>query len=1274
MITHINLFLFFMASILSINICGLRSHDKIDRFLSSLREDIICIQETKWDTSAIKYVAQKWRGEIYSSFGTQNSCGVATLFRKDSVKNIKCIHKDNHGRLVITDFTCGNNEIRLINMYASCNEAERKELFKDLAKWTYKDCIIIGDFNVVLTKMDLSNNNIFRSDTSRAALFELISAQNMIDAWRINNPTKREFSRRQIVLGILKQSRIDLCLVSANLVKQINSIKYVFNTLSDHAHIVCELGRCSRARGGGVWAFNASLTQQKEFKRKIIKLLDYASYEASVAEDINAWWDEVKTRIKKACINFSKQKKWLDTRKEKELKELINNEVIKIDTIPDYNAGNYIALKDELDVIEKNRCRGAAIRSRARDVLEGEKCTAYFLGLEKQKQNKAYISELSDGNGNKVSNLEGILKIIQNYYKNLFTSEKLNQEQIIDTLKIIDKKVSIEDRDWCDNPLSMDEVELAIDSLNKNKSPGIDGLSAEFYSCFKKQLAPILLKVYNNINLKQTTPDSLTTGLITLVYKNKGDNKKLENYRPISLLNTDYKILAKILANRLKTVIGSLIDFSQTYSIPGRDISDTICTIRDLIREMNSQGGIFLGVDLNKAFDRVEHNFLFETLQKFGFGPEFIKWIKLLYKNAKSRVKCNGTLTEEIMLERSVRQGCPLSSLLYSLVAEPLALLIKNDKDVQGIKIAGGEETKIIQYADDINITVKNKESIEKVIQHLKCYESVAGAKVNTDKSIIMYCGNVKRTEEKWDFKEEKEEVKILGIYMGINEEVAVDKTWKEIIDKIQTQINLWKARGLGIRGKVIVINTLLMSKINHALQTCHLPNWAAQHINNMMSTFLWKGKNNLVSHKTIVSEIREGGLGLTDLLSKKRAFRVRKIAKFLDTKHQYPWKDKLADCLIQCGSERNLSLCTILEKKAYSSLPAFYREILEAWGIILPHLKPAVNNKAQILQLPFLLNPCFTHQGAVFRSSHLTTAGLTQLKHIMNEKEEVEEGRVCKTLREKKVKFRKSQILELCKKIVLCVPSEWRELLRQRKCKVQGNSLNFFLCTDKQLIYIQNVKTKTWYKIFVEKIIRRPASEEAWCEIFPTYNIKTIWENIDIKNSGPKIFNTDFKIRHRRIFTGIALHQINKNVYKRECSVCGILPENLEHIFLHCPCLASFRQKLRILLRERCNISFKTDTEWNWATIFGLLGKSPTKNFPLINIILAFARQASYITRNYALHENKRLDTWELFTNLLKTHIKVLHVTDSHHIDTLLFTNTTMCKKAQDNTLKFNL
>ena len=222
----------------------------------------------------------------------------------------------------------------------------------------------------------------------------------------------------------------------------------------------------------------------------------------------------------------------------------------------------------------------------------------------------------------------------------------------------------------CEAGISLDEITEAINSQKNNKSPGNDGLSAEFYKHFANEPAPILLDVYRSWKELDIMGISSRTGIISVIYK-KGDKKDTANYRPISLLNLDYKIYTSILKNRMQKTIGKIIGENQTAAIKNRTIFHTISTIRDIIDVPNklSKNLSVISFDFLKAFDRVDHEFILSALKKFGYGNNFIQIIKVVYNNIQSRIKINGFLSDPFTLLRGVRQGCPLSMLLYIITA-----------------------------------------------------------------------------------------------------------------------------------------------------------------------------------------------------------------------------------------------------------------------------------------------------------------------------------------------------------------------------------------------------------------------------------------------------------------------------------------------------------------------------------------------------------------------------------------------------------------------------
>lgn len=217
-------------------------------------------------------------------------------------------------------------------------------------------------------------------------------------------------------------------------------------------------------------------------------------------------------------------------------------------------------------------------------------------------------------------------------------------------------------------------VSEAIDKLKLNKSPGNDGLTTEFYKKFSNSLSPFLLQVYLESLKKGTLPSSMTQGVINLIPKPQKDHALLDNWRPISLLNNDYKILAIIFAKRIKCVLDNIIDDFQSGFMKDRLISNNIRLVLDILdySDLIPDDVFLLFLDFYKAFDSVEFPFILKSLNIFGFGPNFINAMQTLYNNANASIKLQHGTTQRFNLGRGIRQGCPISPYLFLL---PMQLL-----------------------------------------------------------------------------------------------------------------------------------------------------------------------------------------------------------------------------------------------------------------------------------------------------------------------------------------------------------------------------------------------------------------------------------------------------------------------------------------------------------------------------------------------------------------------------------------------------------------------
>ena len=188
--------------------------------------------------------------------------------------------------------------------------------------------------------------------------------------------------------------------------------------------------------------------------------------------------------------------------------------------------------------------------------------------------------------------------------------------------------------------------------------------------------------MFNHWFAQGAIPGSVNKGVITLL-KN-GDRhvwEGLDDYRPIILLNTELKILARVLANRLQLVISDLISPEQTYATKGRSIQDNLHLIREVLERLkDGTEAALINLDQSKAFDRVDNRFLASVLETAGFKPEFRRWISMMYHNPQAVVQVNGRRSRAFAIKRSVRQGCLLSPLLYVLALEPQLRRLRIDK------------------------------------------------------------------------------------------------------------------------------------------------------------------------------------------------------------------------------------------------------------------------------------------------------------------------------------------------------------------------------------------------------------------------------------------------------------------------------------------------------------------------------------------------------------------------------------------------------------------
>ena len=472
--------------------------------------------------------------------------------------------------------------------------------------------------------------------------------------------------------------------------------------------------------------------------------------------------------------------------------------------------------------------------------------------------------------------------------------------------------------------------------MKNERSPGIDGLPCEFYRFCWEIIGDKFVEMVNVCFQNGQLSPTQKIGVITLLCKDRQNSHLLKNWRPISLLCVDYKIISKCITNRIRKVMGNLIHIDQTASVPGRSIQDNIHLLRNLIDYCNQKqmNCVILSLDQMKAFDRVSHDFMFQVLEKYGFGPMLLKWVKLLYTDIYSTVLVNGYFTDIFGVFRSVRQGCSLSPLLYVLCIEPFAVKIRSDPHIKGVKLPGSKEfSTISQYADDTTLTVLDRFSVQKILLISELYGLASGAKLNKDKCWSILIGNWgDQNNIMYGIKCTDGSRKICGVMLG-NGNISAE-TWDLVFQKFQNSIALNSKRNLKLRGKSVLLNSLALSKIWYVVGVFDMDQRTLERIQKVVFNFIWSNKTECIKREVLYNTCQDGGIGLTNVLVKQQAFLIKHVCSLLYGPYR-KWHD-FALYWLKLDLRKYLKPDMLINRPYSLSKPSFYVQVLDAFKIFI--------------------------------------------------------------------------------------------------------------------------------------------------------------------------------------------------------------------------------------------------------------------------------------------------------------------------------------------------
>ena len=1158
-------------NVVSFNCRGIRNlknRTKLFAFLHNHKYDIVFLQETHSIPNDCQSWSNEWGGEVILSHGDQYSKGAAILFKPKLFFHTLKTHIDGNGRFIVVDFFINNQTFTLINVYGP--NIDDPAFFSNLtlifSSFTCTSIIWAGDFNFVNNLSIDKIGGLPRTNfKARSEVFNTMDKYDLIDIWRDRHPHNKRFSWHSDSDKSI-HCRLDFFLCSRQLAhSKISSVDITPIFKSDHSCITMSLDVGIQKRGRGYWKLNVSLLSDEIYVDRIRTIIsDTISQHPHFNHSL--LWEAVKVNIRSFSIAYSgKISKQRNNLENKLLHDIAHYETMFAHSPSDEIMKCLSNARRQLDLIYDYKFQGIVLRSRARWAEKGEKNSRYFLNLEHRNKSNNCISEIITSNGDTLTHTQDILAEARSYYAGLYSKVKTNDIlAFFNNLNKNTETLTADQRFFCEGLLSFSDCKTALLSMANNKTPGSDGLPVEFYKTFWNEIGPLVVHSLNFAYHYGCLSDEQGRATISLIPKPPKDLKFLKNWRPIALLNTDYKIGAKCIASRLKAVLNNIISPEQSGFLKGRYIGENIRLVLDTIAHCNSYkiNGVLIFLDFEKAFDSLDWDFLFQSLSYFSFGPELMNWIKIYYSNTYACVSNNGHMSSYFQISRGVRQGCPLSPYLFIICSDIFIRLIKFNNDITGIRIFN-REFKITHYADDTVLLCNgSSHSINSIMGVIKDFGNVSGLKVNCEKSYLFPLGlftkSIPQHFARHQFPINCGPIPYLGIVISNNVDDFFRLNYLPKLSRLKNILCLWSTRDLTPLGKITLIKSFAISQLVFLFTVLpNPPRTFIADLNKVLYSFIWNNKPDKIKRLTLINTKGNGGLDMVDVFSFSQSLKCTWVKRYIDDKTS-DWK-YFFDYYLKPFGMQFLFKCNFSTNTVTTIKNSFCKQVCEAWATFNSY-SPTENFGNEIVFNNSYINiggNCIFYKSlvdndAIFVRSFFNIDGFALSYETF------------KTL------FDITNFpFTLYYGIINAVPSSWKSNLT---CShIASSSLqNYHLCERNQKI------SRLVYHRIIGHIATPPTCVHYWNSI--DFDKVLTWENIftlphiAVRDSTIKYFQIRFL--HRILGVNHRLYQINY-VDSPLCSFCHLEDETILHLF--CDCLFVKRywsEVFPLCINENYNLS----------------------------------------------------------------------------------------------------
>lgn len=1146
--------------IYTLNVRGLRTRTKrlaTFRFLKDHKFNIVAMQETYIVDSDTEDWKRQWGGPFWSSPGTKHSKGLILLMSKRfeaSCTDVKCTNVGS--RLQFLTFQSNDRKFCIVNCYSPCDEASKFEFFRSLKREVEKvilpetHLIMCGDFNVTFdAKLDNVAGEPHKPELVRAFNY-LVNSLDCTDIWRVFNGDKKEFTWKRNAPNFVAR-RLDYIFTNENITTMVKSADIIPFSKSDHDGVRIKIECTQIDRGPGYYKMNNALLSEQDFVSAINEVIEECKQELEPVTNPQILWDICKLRIAQVAKDYSIQRARRNKAHFKGIEQRLNKARDKLLAEPTNRQllADYERLQLEHEIYLQELARGAQIRSKVNWIEHGEKSSRFFLSLEKVRGVANTISSLVTRDGSTTFDQTEIGKELLAYYETLYQEDSTIDDSLFNNfmdgvpVPVLDET----DRVSCEGELTEADCSVALQQMKNDSSPGPDGLGAAFYKVFWPKIASLVCASLNYAFQSDTKLSiSQRKALITVIHKGKELKRdEISNYRPISLTNVDYKLGAKVLAGRLQHVIGNLVSTDQSAYIKSRSAADNIRVIEDALWYANQKKvtGILLALDFAKAFDSVSKTMVTNTIKHFKFGPDLLRWITVYTRDTRSAVSYNGWTTPYFDVNRGIRQGCPLSALLFVLSIELMACKLRYSPDIHGIPFATPKaRTDIIitQFADDNTLFLGDEQSFYAALHLIDQYGKFSGLKLNLRKCEAMWIGLWKDRLDTlgrvmWKVGPDIK-IKILGVLFSNSKSASdIAENWDNKLEKMNNIVKSWKQRQLTILGRILLTKSLLASQMVYLLQALQAPELVIKNINSLLYKFVWNGIEK-VKRSVMIQDYKYGGLKMFNVHDFITYVNLRWVQKIC---HNNSNSTRVPYLLVQELSpnlsifQYNTDFSVLKDNFNLETIPPFYYNVLKTW-----YEFRGTKHDVEASDIIWL-NNMLTYRANTLFFKRLIQHNLLYVSDFVHDNQVI-------TYDSLTAKAGPSPDLLLQHNVIF-------NTLNAKLQEFQANDVRGVLLKDNPIISC----SKTYIKKVIEGKREDLTQITKHCEAFwnrkfsETFCWKTLWQRPLELELDPRCKELQWKILHNIYPTNIMLQKMGISD-SPNCETCNVI-DYIEHFFVSC-------------------------------------------------------------------------------------------------------------------------